>query len=238
MNAFLRGAVLALAASVTPLAGAQAQGVPVIDPAAIAEAVRQLEQMRRDYQAQIDQLTTLRDQLEGMTGDKGIGSILNSPADQAGRASADSLASIMDGAMTGSAIPGNSGPLTSRIGELQSTFGLPDVASFLGSELPQDRALATQAGSGLAAMALAEDTYGRANASMERVNGLIARIDASPDLKASVDYNTRMLAEVAVLLNESLRIQSATANALGTDAVSAARDRAAQREFMRAGDGG
>lgn len=238
MRALLRRTALTLVAALAPLAGAQAQGVPVIDPTAIAEAIKQLEQMRRDYEAQIDQLTTLRDQLEGITGDKGISGILNSPTDQAGRASADSLASIMDGAMTGAAIPGNSGPLASRIGELQSTFGLPNVSSFLGSELPQDRALATQAGSGLAAMALAEDTYGRANASMERVGELIARIDGNADLKASVDYNTRMLAEVAVLLNESLRIQSAAANAIGTDAVSAARDRAAQRTFMQAGDEG
>ena len=140
--------------------------------------------------------------------------------------------------MTGAAIPGNAGAITARIDELKTTFGLPDVNAFLSSSLPQDRALATQAGSGMAAVATAEDTYARANASMERVNTLIGKIDDNADLKASVDYNTRMLAEVAVLLNESLRIQAATANAVGTDALSDARDRAAQRNFMRAGDGG
>ena len=206
--------------------------MPVIDPAAIAEAIRQYEHMLRDYQTQIDQLTNLDRQLDSITGARDIGSILNGPLEQTERASADSLASIMQGAMTGADIPGNAGALTSRIGELKDTFGLPEMSDFLGSELAQDRTLATQAGSGMAAMAVAEDTYGRAGASMERVNDLIGRIDANADLKASVDYNTRMLAEVAVLLNESLRIQAAA----GSDAVSDARDRAAQRNFMKAGD--
>lgn len=236
MTRSLRPVALALAVSVVPVAVAHAQGVPVIDATAIGQFVQQLEQMRRDYQAQIDQLDNLRSQLESITGPRGMGELLNSPAEQAERTAADSLSAIMEGAMTGAAIPGNADALTSRIGELRSTFGLPDVSEFLRSELPQDRALATQAGSGMAAMATAEDTYARAGASMERVGDLIERIDGNADLKASVDYNTRMLAEVAVLLNESLRVQAATANAVGTEAVSAARDRAAQRSFMQAGD--
>ena len=72
--------------------------------------------------------------------------------------------------------------------------------------------------------------------SMGRVNQMIDRIDTNPDLKASVDYNTRMLGEIAVLLNESLRLQAAATNTVGTDALSNARDRAGQRNFMRAGD--
>ena len=214
---------------------ARAQGVPVMDAGSIAQAVSQLEQMRRDYANQIEQLTNLRDQLTSMTGDKAISGILNGAPDIAARDSADSLSSIMTSAMTGSVLPGNSSGLTARINDLKSTFDLPDINTFLASAIPQDRALATQAGAGLAAVATAEDTYGRANASMGRVNQLIGGIDTNADLKASVDYNTRMLGEIAVLLNESLRIQAASANATGTGALQDARDRAAQRKFMRVG---
>jgi hypothetical protein len=42
-----------------------------------------------------------------------------------------------------------------------------------------------------------------------------------------------MLAEVAVLLNENLRVQAVTANALGTEAIANARDRSAQRRFLQ-----
>ena len=213
----------------------RAQGVPVFDAGSIAQAISQLEQMRQDYANQIEQLTSLRDQLTSMTGDKAISGILNAAPDIAARDSADSLSSIMSGAMTGSAIPGNSSALTARIDELKNTFDLPDIDTFLSSTTPQDRALATQAGAGLTAMATAEDTYGRANASMGRVNQLIDGIDGNADLKASVDYNTRMMAELAVLLNESLRLQAASANTTGTNALQDARDRAAQRKFMRVG---
>ncbi len=234
MKHALRSTALAVFLAVTGTTGAQAQGVPVFDATAVARALQQIEQMRRDYEAQIDQLTSLQSQLESMTGAKGISDILNSATDQTERFSADSLSGILNNAMTGSAIGGNSDALTARIGELKDTFGLPDVADFLSSDLPQERALATQAGSGMAAMATAEDTYARAGAATERVNQLIDGIDDNADLKASVDYNTRMLGEVAVLMNESLRLQAAMANAMGSDALTSARDLAGQRSFLQA----
>ena len=236
MNRRLRDIAIATLALVIATGAVRAQGVPVVDAGSIAQALAQLDQMRRDYTNQIEQLTNLKDQLESMTGDKAIAGILNSAPEIAARGSADSLSSIMAGAMTGSSIPGNSSALTARIDELKTTFDLPDIGAFLSSTTPQDRALATQAGAGLAAVATAEDTYARANESMGRVSQLIDRIDTNPDLKASVDYNTRMLGEIAVLLNESLRLQAAATNAAGTDALSNARDRAGQRNFMRAGD--
>jgi hypothetical protein len=236
MKRILRSTALAMTIALTGTAGAQAQGAPVFDATAVARALQQLEQMRRDYETQIDQLTNLHQQLESMTGAKGISSILNSASDQDARFSANTLSGILDNAMTGSAIGGNSGALTSRITELKTTFGLPDVSGFLGSDLPQERAIATQAGSGMAAMATAEDTYARTDAATDRVNELIGGIDDTADLKASVDYNTRMLGEIAVLMNESLRLQAAMANAMGSNALSDARAGAGQRNFLRAAD--
>ncbi len=235
MRRTFRILTIATASTVLIAGAARAQGVPVFDAGSITQAVSQLNQMKQDYLNQIEQLTSLKDQLTSMTGDKGISGILNGAPDIAARDSADSLSSIMSGAMTGSAIPGNASALTARMDELKTTFDLPDINSFLSSSTPQDRALATQAGAGLTAVATAEDTYGRANASMGRVNQLIEGIDANADLKASVDYNTRMMAELAVLLNESLRLQAASANAAGTNALQDARDRAATRKFMRVG---
>lgn len=231
MTRRLRSAAAAAVAAILTSGAAHAQGVPTFDGAAVAQAIAQLQQMQKDYANQLEQL-------ESLTGDKAISGILNSAPEIAARASADSLSSIMSGAMTGETIPGNSSALTARIDELKATFALPDIGTFLSSDKPQDRALATQAGAGLAAVATAEDTYARANTSMGRVNQLIRQIDDNADLKASVDYNTRMLGEIAVLLNESLRLQAAQTNATGTDALQAARDLAATRTFMRAGDDG
>lgn len=216
----------AVAVAALTATGAQAGGVPVIDATAIAQFVQQLDQMQQDYENQVKQLASL-------TGSKGIGSILNTNADQTKRTAAESLSSIMGNAISGTSLTGNTSVITSRISELKDTFELNSLSTMLSSDVTQDRAVATQAGSGLAAVATAEDTYQRANASMERINGMISDIDSNEDLKASVDYNTRMLAEVAVLLNENLRVQAAAANAVGTNAIASARDRAAQRRFLQ-----
>ena len=62
---------------------------------------------------------------------------------------------------------------------------------------------------------------------------MIAAIGTTSDLKASVDLNSRILAEVAVLLSESIRVQAAAAGSAGTEAAASARDRAAQRRFLQ-----
>lgn len=227
----LRTTALAGVLSFAAMTGASAQGVPTEDLRSIANAIQQLDQMKQDYENQLQQLAA-------MTGGRGISDIINSVTDQETREAAESLSSIMDGAIGGSNIGGNSSVLTDRITDLKETFALPNLDTFLNSDLPQDRAIATQAGAGMVAMATAEDTYGRANAAMGRVNTLIDRIDSNADMKASVDFNSRMLAEVAVLLNENLRVQASIANAMGSDALTAARDRASQRNFMQGPNGG
>ena len=118
MTRRLRTATAATILSFAVAGGAQAQGVPTFDAASVAQAIAQLEQMRQDYANQLQQL-------ESMTGDKAIAGILNGAQDIAARESADSLSSIMSGAMTGAAIPGNASALMARITELKTTFDLP-----------------------------------------------------------------------------------------------------------------
>ena len=220
----LRSTAFAGVLSLTAMTGASAQGVPTEDLRAIANAIQQLDQMKQ--------------QLQAMTGSRGISNLLNSVTDKETREAAECLSSIMDGAIGGSPIGGNASVLTDKIDDLKETFALPNLDQFLGSDLPQDRAIATQAGAGMVAMATAEDTYTRSNAAMGRVNTLIDRIDSNADMKASVDFNSRMLAEVAVLLNENLRVQAAIANTMGSDALTAARDRASQRNFLQGSNEG
>ena len=230
----------ALAAGTLP-PPAKGQGVPVFDASGFAQLVQQVEQMTRDYQAQIDQLNQLTQQYEtmvqqlvAMTGIKGMSAILNSAQNIAARVAAiDGLGSIVEGAIAGTEIRGNTAQLNRVLSELRTTFELDRLPAFQASEFPQDRAIATLAASGMAAIATAEDSYSRANTAMDRVNDLIATIDTAPDVKASVDLNTRVLAELAVLMNENLRLQAALTNALGAQALHDARDGVASREFLR-----
>ena len=222
---------------------ASAQGIPVIDTSQIAQVVASLRQQLKDYEEQIKQLATMKEQLDNMrsrleaiTGPKGISQLLNGAVEKAAREAAPDFASIADAAISGGSISGNSADVKRLIDGLRTRFDLTDLTTFDGSDVPADRAIASLAGSGMAAVATADDGYKRANAAMDRVTALIDRIDASPDLKASVDTNTRVQAEVAILLAELIRVQSAATHASGMEALQRARDGAASRKFMRAGD--
>ena len=240
-NALLASA-LALPLAVLP-GTATAQGIPVIDTSQIAQVVAQLRQQLKDYEEQIKQLATMKDQLENMrqrleaiTGPKGISDLLNGTAEKLAREAAPDLASIANAAISGGSIGGNTADVKRLIEKLRTRFDLGDLSTFDTSDIPADRAIASLAGSGMAAVATADDGYQRANAAAERVTQLIDRIDAAADLKASVDTNTRVQAEVALLLAELIRVQSASTRASGMEALQRARDGAASRKFMRAGD--
>lgn len=236
MKKFLRNSALAIGLFLLPVGPAIPQGIPVIDTSQIAQVIAQLQQQLKDYEEQIKQLTNMQQRLEAMTGVKGISSILNSTSDQNARLAATDLQSIVSGAIGGINITGNVGNMNSVISDLTSRFDLGDLGDFDSSDIPADKAIASLAGSGMAAVATAEDSYDRANAAVTRINTLVDQIDSTADLKASVDFNTRVNAEVAVLLLEILRVQSAQTNATGMQALQIARDGQASRNFMKTGD--
>ena len=241
-----RGALLAAALGLAVPAGqAGAQGIPVIDASSIAQLVAQFEQLREDYAVQIDQFNKLQEQYvmlqqqyAAVTGPRGIGGLLNTVDDIRNRSAADTLGSILDGSISGdfTGMAGNVTRIAARLDDLRTEYDLGDLEDFGGSDDASDRAIAASAGAGMTAIATADDTYARATDGARRVNALIDQIDATPDIKASTDLNSRLLAEVAVLLNETLRVQAATANAHGAETLSNARAMAAQRKFMKVGN--
>lgn len=242
MKNILTRTALVLSLSIFPVTGAVPQGIPVIDTSQIAQVIATLQQQIKDYEEQLKQLTTMKEQftnmqqrLQAMTGAKGISSILNGAAEKTARTAAIDLKSIVDNAISGGTISGNVGDMNSIISDLKAKFDLTDLATFNSSAIPADKAIATLAGSGLAAVATADDSYKRANSAVTRVNALVDQIDNTADLKASVDFNTRVNAEVAVLILELIRVQSAQTNATGMQALHRARDGQASRKFMKSG---
>ena len=235
----LKTAAIALSLSVVaPITStpAIAGGIPVIDSASLGKTILQLQQQIKDFQEQEKQLRNMVDRLTAMTGSKNISGILNTSGIKKLRLSAPSIDKILDNVISGGGIGGQSTEIASKITALKAKLDLPDLSDFDASTKPRDRATAQLAGAGLAAMGQASDTYKKADAAGQRVTALIDGIDATPDLKASVDYNTRMQGEVATLLVEMLRIQAANANATGMAQASAARDQAAAKKFGRIGE--
>ena len=160
-----------------PLHSAISQGIPVIDASQLAQVIAQLQQQVRDYEEQVKQLATLKNQFENMkqrlqaiTGAKGISNILNGSAEKLTRTAASDLQSIVDNAISGGEISGNAGDMNTLISSLRTRFDLGDLATLDTSPVASDKAIASLAGSGLAAVATADDSYKRAGAAVTRIN--------------------------------------------------------------------
>ena len=244
MKKYFKAVSLAVIIATGSVSQINAQGIPVIDASSIAQLIASVNNQATQIANQVQQITELQNQLQNMqqrltamTGAKGISALLNNPAQQLQRQAASSLQSITDGAITGGSIGGgNVGRINTSIAQLKTKFDLTNLPEFNSSAIPQDRAIASLAGSGLAAVATGEDAYARSNEGVTRVNNLIGQIDATPDLKASVDLNTRVLAEVSQQLNEMIRVQSVNAATQGTMALQKARNDAAGRQFQKIGN--
>lgn len=245
MKKIVKTACIVLSLTVAPLASispVMAQ-VPVVDAGNLTQTIAQLEQMVKDYKTQLDQLTSLKTQIENqvkqltaMTGSKGISDILNNAGIQNTRLGAPDLSSIMKNGISGSSIGGESSVISSAINDLKSKLDWNDIGRFDSSDKPIDRGAAELAGAGLAAVGSAAQSYKQAQDAGKRVNDLVAGIDAQPDLKASIDYNTRVTAEVAALLVEVIRIQAANANVNGMARAREAQGFMSGRKFNQIGE--
>lgn len=245
----IRNISLALMLTTTGMSQSHAQGIPVIDTASIAQTLISLNNQAQSLindatqiSNQVQQLTNLQSQLQNMqqrltaiTGIKDISSILNNSASQVQRQAAGSLQDILNSALSGTGITGgNAGRLNSSISRLKTDFSLPDLSALRSSDVPRMRAVANVASVGLTAAATGEDGYTRSNEGMQRVNELIGRIDTTPDLKSSIDLNTRMNAEVAQQMNEVLRLLAVTASAQGAMALDKVQNDTAAIDALRA----
>ena len=205
-----------------------AQGVPVYDATNVAQAIEQVTRM-------VEQIGLMQSQLDSLTGARGIGTFLNAPEDIAARAAAQNLSGLVDGAITGNPILGNTARLAATIERLKGNYQLDLLGPYASSDIAQYRTLANLGGSSLAAMATGEDSYLRANEAMARVDRLVPQIDANTDVKAAIDFNTRVQIEQMQVMNELLRVLSAQANATGAQALFMTREQMASREFMKVG---
>ncbi|CAK11680.1 hypothetical protein pRL70153 (plasmid) [Rhizobium johnstonii 3841] len=207
--------------AVTPLPEPAVGGVPGAPPGVqethdqvSIEQIMKLVQLYRIMGGGITQMfTAVQNQKtaldvirNGQTGPKTI-PLMNGPDEVAARQGGEGLKEMADSALNGAA----DGPpdLLAAFTHFRSTFSLDKAFALKDDELPSKKVLAQLAAKGAIAGSVAESSYKRANASMERVDDYIAAVQASKDLKTSIDINTRAVIELTQQTNESLRTQSA-----------------------------
>ncbi len=172
-----------------------AGGIPVIDAASIARLVLQYEKQVEQYKAQLDQLNA-------MTGSRGMGAIANNPAIR-------------------QALPANFYNVyrdissMGRNGASAGARAIYDAVKKYGCDKQYaagtDGLLACEARAMQAATNVETSTQAL-QASQTRVGQLqelLANVDTTTDAKAAADLHNRILAEQAFLQNETMMLQLA-----------------------------
>lgn len=96
----------------------------------------------------------------------------------------------------------------------------------------QAQRIATQATTGATMSAAAQVSHENAGVAAERIETLVAAIADQPDLKASIDHNTRVTAELGIIMLEMLRLQSVATVGVGQEGVIDAATIAAERDYV------
>ena len=237
---------LAAAAALFVASPAHSSGIPTFDGANVAQALSQLLQLQLTHGVEEDQLNRLKAQVqeaiktvtaldrqisqlerqyESLTGSRGMGGLLNGTTEKKARRIADTLGDI-NATLHGAGLP-SANPLSTQITALRDTYEIPDAGELFDVKRVPAKVAAHNfaSASTSTAIVLSEDAFARANKSISRVESLLSSVDATPDLKASVDINTRMMAELAFMMADQSRLDAAASQMQAALANETLRDR-------------
>ena len=236
------------------------QGVPVVDGTNLAKNIEQLqaalrdaenqiaqiEQLKKQVETGLDQLTSLDGILGAISGLNEIASLYNSAEDLRSRAAKitdlsgfrDALAMGDFAGLRGSLLDGNV-----TMGDRMAAEYMRDtlegaglsagtLAGLSSSSNPQDKRIAETAASSATAMGMAQLSYEEAAQSLARIDGLVAEIARQETLKDSIDLNTRMAAETNFMLGQMWRLNAAAGLAAGQSGVNWAAEQAREKSFF------
>lgn len=247
MRRFLLATTLSVFALTSPV---RAQGVPTFDGTQLTQLVAQLEHMAEDLNVQLQQLATMRLELEtqlsqllnleaqltSLIEGSGLSELFSTieefralrgklvaPLNTArALANGDFLSGFNPGAELEASVRralSGSGLTAERLSELSS------------SSQPTDNRIATQAGASAMLSVAAQESHEEAGQSLERLETMVGLIDDQDGLKSAVDLNTRVTAELGIILTQIWRLEAAQGVSAGQLGVVDAATLAAERSF-------
>ena len=229
-----------------------AQGVPTVDTQNIAQEIRQLQQMLQDFGiqtdlfdnalAQLDLLQQQFDQLEEMyaslTGPRSIlGLAMDGDLDNLLQANFEDIPGLIRGIQGGdwsSLIGPNAGPIRTQMEEALASAGFDEdtLNEIATSGNPGAEGVATRATTGAVLSVAAQNSHAEAALSLERVERLVSMIPEMEDLKASMDHNTRVTAELAIAMTRMWELEAIQTLGAGNAGVVDAATVAEERRYM------
>lgn len=201
----LHGAVLALALSLGHSSVAIAQGIPVIDAAALAQQVQQVLAWAQQLQEMAKQYETMKSQLEAVQGPRGMGALLNNNA----------VRQVVPSEYS------QQYELISKVGTSGASQGAKAIYNSVSKydctqQFPNNEASRINCES--QAMRVSENasfiasTISSSQARVADLQVLLSKIDTAMDVKAAADLQNRIAIESAILENEKVGLDMALAS--------------------------
>lgn len=206
-------ASLIVAGSTVVAGTAGAGGLPVIDVANLAQAIQQYIQLTEQLAQLQQQYTQQVRQYESLTGLRNMGQLFNSSVEQQMRSYAptswqQSLQVLQQGGL-----PGSAADVVRAAQTFAQQHGINATANLVfpanGGDNDSARVYTAATSTAAASAGLSAAAYDQSQARMQRVQGYLQQIDNAPDLKASIDLNARLMAEVNESLTQMIQLQAA-----------------------------
>jgi len=199
---------------------AAATGIPVIDIANLAQDMQQFIQLTAQLRQLEQQLTQAQQQYQSLTGSRGMGGLFNAPLEQQMRNYApgswqQSLSILQQGGN-----PGSAADVARAAQAFVQNQGITQSGTqvFPGRSGNNADALAytSSTNATAAAAGLSQAAYDQTQARMQRVQQYLTQLNGTQDLKAAIDLNGRLLAEVNEALTQLIQLQAAQMQASGS----------------------
>lgn len=258
MKRFFKTSISALAVSCAMsgpfVSETYAQGVPTIDGTSLGQLIAQIEQMAKDFNVQVEQVLTLKTQLEtqikqltnldaqlkSLINGNGLGKLLASAEDFTRlKGIIEEPLAVLDQIKAGNFTGAfrESSAAASRVKGVLGGAGFTSerMASLSSSRKPSDKNLASQAGASAMLSVAAQESHNEAGQSLDRLQIMVGEIDNQDGLRAAVDLNTRVTAELGIIMTQIWRLEAAAGVSAGQLGVVDAATLAEERKFRSMG---
>lgn len=192
------------------------------------QMIRQMEADFREFEAQTNELL---DQTAALTGTRSMGDLFNSGIYEDLRTylpgEVGDFADILNSPSAGSAVG-------SRVQDYFDDYAIGTASDFgyIRPNDPHGQARDRYNSVAVTGLAAAEEAYASIETRTTAIEGLIAEINNTTDLKASLDLNSRLVAEQSLLNLEVMRLQTIAMQVAGAADVKAIADERYQADAI------
>jgi type IV secretion system protein VirB5 len=182
-----------IAATILTLSSAAFAQIPVTVTSDIPSTINQIQTMAqwaKQYTQMISQINQMKQQYDSITGNRGLGQIMNNPALRGYLP--DQWAGIYD-KVKGGTLPG----ISSAANTIFANESFDSTA--VGGRKRQLDVMAAN-------KAMTMQAYDATLARVNNINSLMAKADTTMDTKAAADLQNRMASENAMIQNEQIRL--------------------------------